>query len=76
MGYNPLSEGTFSPVLYGRGGSFLLLGGVKKDDGWISGAQAAQYIFNEMDYDFLIPKGSIQIQGVLSNLILLAEITL
>ena len=58
----PLPEGTFSPVLYGNG-SFLLLGGIKKGDGWISGVQAAQYMFNEMDYDFFNPKGSIQIQG-------------
>ena len=58
----PLSEGTFTPVLYG-GGSFLLLGGIKKGDGWISGVQAAQYMFNETDYDFVNPKGSIQIRG-------------
>src|SRR4026208_2171274 len=57
----PLPEGTFSPVLYGNG-SFLLLGGIKKGDGWTSGVQAAQYMFNEMDYDFFNPKGSIQIQ--------------
>jgi hypothetical protein len=58
----PLSEGTFSPVLYGSG-SFLLLGGIKKGDGWISGLQAAQYMFNEMDYDFFNPNGSLQIMG-------------
>ena len=58
----PLSEGTFSPVFYGSG-SFLLLGGIKKGDGWISGVQAAQYMFNEMDYYFFNPNGSIQIQG-------------
>ena len=58
----PLSEGTFSPVLYGSG-SFLLVGGIKKGDGWISRVQAAQYMFNEMDYDFFNPNGSVQIQG-------------
>ena len=57
----PRPEGTFSPVLYGSG-SFLLVGGITYD-GWISGVQAAQYIFNEMDYDFFNPNGSIQIRG-------------
>ena len=58
----PLPEGTFSPVLYGNG-SFLLVGGIKKGDGWVSGVQAAQYMFNETDYDLFNPKGSMQMQG-------------
>ena len=58
----PLPEGTFSPVLYGSD-SFLLVGGIKRGDGWISGVQAAQYMFNEMDYDLFNPKESIQMQG-------------
>jgi len=58
----PLPEGTFSPVFYGQG-PFLLLGGVKTDHGWLSGEQAAQFIFNEMSYDFFNPHGSMQMQG-------------
>jgi hypothetical protein len=49
-------------VLYGSG-SFLLLGGITRGGGWISGVQAAQYMFNETDYDFFNPNGSIQIRG-------------
>ena len=56
------TPGTFSPVLYGSG-PFLLLGGVKTDHGWLSGVQAAQYIGDEMVYDFLSPNGFMQIQG-------------
>src|SRR5688572_16494845 len=65
MGFSPPPEGTFSPVLYGSkdSSSFLVVGGIKKGDGWISGVQAAQYMFNEMDYDFFNPKESIQIKG-------------
>ncbi|HXG24055.1 MAG TPA: hypothetical protein VNJ09_05815, partial [Chthonomonadales bacterium] len=51
----------FSPVLYGND-SFLLLGGIRTE-GWLSGVQAAQYIFTEMDYDFFNPNGSIQLRG-------------
>ncbi len=54
--------GTFSPVLYGSG-SFLLLGGIRKYDGWLSGVVAAQFIGNEMNYDFFNPNGFIQIRG-------------
>jgi len=55
-------EGTFSPVLYGSG-SFLLLGGIKTDHGWLSGVQAAQFIGSDMNYEFFNPDGSIQIRG-------------
>lgn len=57
-----LLEETFSPVLYGSG-PFLLVGGVLKGNGWLSGVQAARYIGNEMVYDFFSPNGSIQVQG-------------
>jgi hypothetical protein len=52
-------DGAFSPVLYGSG-SFLLLGGIKKYDGWVSGIQAAQYIRAETNYDFFNPNGFLQ----------------
>jgi hypothetical protein len=58
----PLPEGTFTPVFYGNG-PFLLVGGIKTDLGWLSGVQAAQYIGNELTYDFFNPDGSIQILG-------------
>ena len=57
-----LLEEIFSPVFYGSG-PFLLVGGVIKDHGWVSGVQAAQYMGNEMNYDFFNPNGSIQVQG-------------
>ena len=57
-----LPEGTFSPVFYGRG-SFLLVGGVKTDQGWLSGVHAAQYVSNEMAYEFFSPSGFFQVPG-------------
>lgn len=57
-----LPEGLFSPVLYGKG-PFLLIGGFKKDHGWLSGIQAAQFINSEITYDLLERNGSIQIRG-------------
>ncbi len=54
--------GTFSPVFYGSG-PFLLLGGIRKYDGWLSGVVAAQFIGSEMNYYFFNPNGSIQIRG-------------
>ena len=58
----PLPEGTFSPVFYGRG-PFLLVGGVKPDQGWLSGVHAAQYISNETTYEFFGPNGYFQVPG-------------
>jgi len=57
-------EGTFSPVLSASkdSGSFLLVGGIKKDQGWLSAVQAAQFISNEMDYDFFSPNGAMQVR--------------
>jgi hypothetical protein len=52
----------FTPVFYGSG-PFLLLGGIKKHDGWVSGIQAAQYIGAGGSYDFSSPDGSTQIPG-------------
>ena len=57
-----LLEEIFSPVFYGSG-PFLLMGGIIKDNGWVSGVRAAQYMGNEMNYDFFNPNGSIQVQG-------------
>ena len=57
-----LPEEMFSPVFYGKG-PFLLIGGVKKDHGWLSGIQAAQFINSEITYDLLEQNGSIQIRG-------------
>jgi hypothetical protein len=58
----PLPEGTFTPVFYGNG-PFLLIGGVKKDHGWLSGVQTAQFINHPVDYDFFSPNGSTLVQG-------------
>ena len=70
MGFSPPPEGTFSPVLYGSkdSSSFLVVGGIKKDHGWLSSAQAAQFIGSEMVYDFFSSKESIQVQGSVSEL--------
>lgn len=57
-----LPEGTFTPVFYGRG-PFLLVGGVKTDQGWLSGVHTAQYVSNEMAYDFFNPNGFFQVPG-------------
>lgn len=58
----PLPKGTFTPVFYGTG-PFLLLGGVKKDHGWLTGVQAAQFISSLVNYDFFSPNESTQVQG-------------
>jgi hypothetical protein len=58
----PLPEGTFSPVFYGRG-PFLLVGGIKTDQGWLSGVDSAQYVSNETAYDFFGPSGFFQVPG-------------
>jgi hypothetical protein len=58
----PLPEGTFSPIFYGRG-PFLLVGGVKPDQGWLSGVHAAQYTNNETTYEFFGPNGYFQVPG-------------
>lgn len=62
--FTPFSfaDGTFSPVLYGKG-PFLLLGAFKQDQGWLSGAEAAQYINTEISYDLLERNGVIHLQG-------------
>jgi hypothetical protein len=57
-----LPAGTFSPVFYGRG-PFLLVGGMKTDQGWLSGIHAAQYVSNEMAYEFFSPSGFFQVPG-------------
>jgi hypothetical protein len=61
----PLSDGTFSPVLYASKDmtSFLLVGGVKKDRGWLSGADASSYLDPETSYDFFSPNRFIQVPG-------------
>jgi hypothetical protein len=62
----PLSDdGTFSPVLYAakNGGAFLLVGGFKKDRGWLSSADASAYVNSETSYDFFSPSASIQAGG-------------
>ena len=71
----PLPEGTFSPVLYGNG-SFLLLGGIKKGDGWISGSRRLNICSMKWIMIFLIQRDPFKSRGVHSNLIPLAEITL
>lgn len=58
----PLPEGTFSPIFYGRG-PFLLVGGIKTDQGWLSGVHAAQYVSAETAYDFFSPSGFFQVPG-------------
>jgi hypothetical protein len=57
-----LPEGTFSPVFYGRG-PFLLVGGIMIDRGWLSGVDAAEYVSNEMAYEFFSPGGFFQVPG-------------
>ena len=59
---SPYSEGTFSPVLYGSG-PFLLVGGFKKDRGWLSGVDASAYVDPETSYDFFSPNGFFQVPG-------------
>ena len=62
--FSPLPEGTFSPVLYGgNSDTFLLLGGFKKDQGWLSGIDASHYVDPEANYDFFSPNESIQVRG-------------
>ena len=58
-------DGTFSPVFYAYkdNASFLLIGGIKKDWGWLSAQDASAYISNEMGYDFYNPKGILQVPG-------------
>lgn len=58
----PLPAGTFSPLFYGRG-PFLLIGGIKPDQGWLSGVHTAQYLSSEMAYEFFSPSGFFQIPG-------------
>ena len=57
-----IEEGTFSPVFYGSG-SFLLLGGFKQDQGWVTAENAFAYVNNEAEYDFFSPKGFIKLRG-------------
>lgn len=54
--------GTFSPVFYGSS-SFLLLGGFKQNQGWISAENAFAYVNDEAEYDFFNPRGSIKLRG-------------
>ena len=63
--FSPLPAGTFSPVLYGFEGtnSLLVIGGIKKDQGWLSGEQAVQFIGAQSDYELFSSNGSIQVQG-------------
>jgi hypothetical protein len=58
-------DGTFSPVLYApkNSGSFLLVGGFKKDRGWLSSADASAYVNREISYDFFSPSASVQAGG-------------
>lgn len=62
---SPLPEGTFSPVLYAarNGSAFLLVGGIKEDRGWLSGADASAYVNSEANYDFFSPSASTQAGG-------------
>ena len=60
--FSPPPEGTFSPVLYGSG-PFLLVGGFKKDRGWLSGVDASAYVDPETSYDFFSPNGFFQVPG-------------
>ena len=55
-------EGTFSPVFYGSS-SFLLLGGVRQDQSWLSAENAFTYVNHEAEYDFFNPRGSIKLRG-------------
>ena len=55
-------DGTFSPVFYGTS-SFLLLGGFRQDQGWVSAENAFPYVKNEAEYDFFSPRGSIKLRG-------------
>lgn len=55
-------EGSFSPVFYGSS-SFLLLGGVRQDQGWVAAENAFAYVNNEAEYDFFNPRGSIKLRG-------------
>jgi hypothetical protein len=61
----PVSDGTFSPVFYASKdmASFLLVGGVKKDRGWLSGADASSYLDPETSYDFFSPNRFLQVPG-------------
>ena len=58
-----LEAGTFSPVLYGNGEWFLVVGGFKMDQGWLSGGHAAHYMSNQTAYDFYSPRGFFQTPG-------------
>jgi hypothetical protein len=60
-----VSDGSFSPVFYASKdlASFLLVGGVKKDRGWLSGADASSYLDPETSYDFFSPNRFIQVPG-------------
>jgi hypothetical protein len=59
---NSLPEGTFSPVFYGKD-SFLLLGGFRQDQGWISAENASAYVNSGTEYDFFNPGGSFRVPG-------------
>jgi len=63
--FSPPPEGTFSPVLYGLkdNSSFLVVGGIKKDQGWLSSVQAAQFVGEKMNYDLFSSTGLIQVSG-------------
>ena len=65
ISFSPPPEGVFSPLLYGSkdSSSFLIVGGIKKDQGWLSSDQAVQFIGSEMDYDFFGSNGLVQMQG-------------
>jgi hypothetical protein len=55
-----IPDGTFSPVFFGKD-SFLLLGGFKLDQGWISAENAPTYVNSEAGFDFFSPNGSFRV---------------
>ena len=54
-----LPKGTFSPIFY----DFLLVGGFKTDQGWLSADQTAQFRGIPMTYDFYSSGGSMTVQA-------------
>lgn len=57
-----VEDGTFSPVFYGSS-SFLLLGGFRQEQGWVSAENAFPYVNSAAEYDFFSPRGSIKLRG-------------
>lgn len=57
--------GTFSPLFYGSKvtSSFLLIGGMQADGGWLSAQDASAYVSKETNYDLYGPQGILQMPG-------------